>query len=419
MNGIEIQKKGIGAVILAAGYSSRMGQLKALMPLAGVTMLDRSVLLFQSVEVAPIWVVSGYEKDRIFQSIADKSIQIAYNQWYDKGMFTSIQTGIAAVNQIKPDMKGCFLLPVDFPLVKEATLHQLLKAIDMNPGKWVVPTFHGKKGHPLFVPSACFEEIICHKGSNGLKDITDKYRDNLVRVPVLDQGVVLDIDNPTAFDSAEKYIEAGWNTKSLAETAKGRRIVLIRHGQTKQHKGKILLGQTDIPLSETGKHQARRVGIELQKILTPPFTIYTSDLSRARETAEIIGSTFCHVTVTPLSFLREMNLGDWDGMDMEEILNRYPEEFLYRGNHLMEYKKGNRAENFFDLQYRVMEGMGELLERDSSTYLVIVAHQSVLRGISHNFQGKDISEPWTPMKNCEMRLLKSAFSIDNIVTQRV
>ncbi len=406
MNGIETQKKEIGAVILAAGYSSRMGQLKALMPLAGVTMLARSVLLFQSGEISPIWVVSGYEKDRIRQSIADKSIQIAYNQWYDKGMFTSIQTGIAAVNQMKPGMKGCFLLPVDFPLVKAETLQPLLEAIEKNPGKWVVPTFHGKKGHPLFVPSVFFEEILSHKGSNGLKDITDKYRDDLVRVPVADQGVVLDIDNPNAFEDAEKYIEEGWVTKSLAEVAWGRRFILIRHGQTKQHKGKILLGQTDIPLSERGKNQGLLAGAQLEKILAPPFTIYTSDLSRAKETATIIGSRFSSVTVTALPFLREMNLGDWDGMALDEISNGYPEEFAYRGTHLMEYKKGNRGENFYDLQYRVVEGMKKLLEEDQSSDLVLVAHQSVLRAIHHNLLGKDVSEPWLPMKNCEIRIIK-------------
>jgi CTP:molybdopterin cytidylyltransferase MocA/broad specificity phosphatase PhoE len=394
----------VGVIILAAGYSSRMGQMKALMEIGGSTMLQRCITLFQPLMNKTIWVVTGHGHEHVAEAIVTQDVIPVVNHHYKNGMFSSIQVGLQHAKQCKT---GCFLMPVDFPLVKAETITRIMEVVALNPGKWVVPTFHGKKGHPLFIPAAHFQEILEYQGENGLKAITENHRAEFVTVPVEDEGVVLDIDNPEAYAYGQAYVERGMSSESLLSHAKNRRFVLVRHGEPRQHKGKIFLGQTDIPLSEKGKTQAQATGIHL-KAEGKTFTkIYTSDLARANQTAEIIATTLGDCAVLPYEFLREMDLGDWDGKDIEEIRQKDPAEYEYRGSHLMEYKRGNRAENFFDLQYRVRKGLIALLEKDNSKDIFIVAHQSVLRAIHHNLMGLDMAEPWKPMEYCDIIIIKT------------
>ena len=100
---------------------------------------------------------------------------------------------------------------------------------------------------------------------------------------------------------------------------RGKRIVLIRHGEIRQHKEKIFLGQTDVPLSDIGREQAEDAARELILEELSANRIYTSDLSRAAETAEIIAAAFPETCVIPVPRLREMSLGEWDGRYISEI----------------------------------------------------------------------------------------------------
>jgi CTP:molybdopterin cytidylyltransferase MocA/broad specificity phosphatase PhoE len=405
--------EGICAIVLAAGYSSRMGQLKGLMELDGASMLKRAIDLFLNNGIKDVCVVIGHDHERVEEALSEEPVRMVFNKDYDRGMFTSIKAGLSS--GAGGCGSGCFILPVDFPLVKPETLKRLMEAATADPGKWIVPTFQGKKGHPLYIPPGKIQEVLSHEGPDGLKGVTEKHRDDFIKVPVADEGVVLDIDDLAAYDYARHYLQNGQKSQSLASLGKGRRFVLVRHGQTRQHKSKIFLGQTDIPLSPIGKVQAKEAAQRVLSNIHSVGTIYTSDLSRASETADIIANemerwerekpTLDKPKVESLKFLREMHLGDWDGKTMEAIAAREPEEFAYRGEHLLEYKRGNLAENFYDLQYRVLRGMAELLSRETHEEVIIVAHQSVLRAISHNLQGIDISAPWKPMAFGEVRVV--------------
>jgi len=98
------------------------------------------------------------------------------------------------------------------------------------------------------------------------------------------------------------------------------RFCLIRHGQTNWNIEGRYQGQSDAPLNETGRAQARDLG---EKIQNNSFSaIYSSDLSRARETAEIIAS-FVNLPVSLDARLREINQGEWEGKHVSVIKTRY------------------------------------------------------------------------------------------------
>jgi broad specificity phosphatase PhoE len=97
---------------------------------------------------------------------------------------------------------------------------------------------------------------------------------------------------------------------------------VIRHGETDWNKSQRFQGQSDIPLNQTGREQAARLAAALREIL--PFQrVVASDLSRARETAEIVHRGYTQPIITDPAF-REMGFGDWEGLDSTAIQARWP-----------------------------------------------------------------------------------------------
>lgn len=392
--------KQFGACILAAGFSSRMGSFKPLLPLNDETVIERVLRVSKAAGICNIVVATGHSRERLSPILAAAGVREAYNPRFKEGMFTSIQAGVAALS---PELEGFFILPVDCPLITEEIMRALVHRFD--PNRFTVPCYRGKKGHPLLVPRKYREEILKHDGQGGLKAITDRDFSLMQRVEVDYEGVVMDMDTPQAYAEIKAYLAGGCRSDNLSRLAEGRRFFLVRHGQIRQHKEKIFLGQTDVPLSEEGRKQAEAAGKRLANLFPKTDRIYTSDLLRAAQTAEILGKQTGIFHIVPEKGLREMNLGPWDGKFISEIKREFPEEYEKRGTHLLIYKMGHGSENFFDLQYRVMKTLSRILKTDDSRDLILTAHSGVLRGIANNLVGKDISDPWEKMKNGEVRVI--------------
>src|SRR5438128_3613702 len=99
------------------------------------------------------------------------------------------------------------------------------------------------------------------------------------------------------------------------------RLILIRHGQSTWNRERRIQGQMDPPLSAEGRRQAERVGARLAGRAFAAH--YASDLKRAFETAELVGAAV-GVSPAPMPALREIFLGEWEGLRTEEIAERYP-----------------------------------------------------------------------------------------------
>ncbi|MEG0662715.1 MAG: histidine phosphatase family protein, partial [Anaerovoracaceae bacterium] len=184
------------------------------------------------------------------------------------------------------------------------------------------------------------------------------------------------------------------------------RIFLLRHGEIQQHAGKIFLGQTDVPLSSQGKEDSRLLAEELKQEGLCTKQIYTGDLKRTVQTAEIVASLLDIGQIIQRPALREMALGAWDGKPIEEIKALYPEEYKKRGENLFTYKPDHHWESFFDLQYRVVKALKGILEEvtlQGETDIVIVAHKGVLRVIENNLDGKSVEFPWETIQPAKYR----------------
>ncbi|MDR3605498.1 MAG: alpha-ribazole phosphatase [Syntrophaceae bacterium] len=155
-----------------------------------------------------------------------------------------------------------------------------------------------------------------------------------------------------------------------------RKIYLLRHGEIDQSYRGRFVGQTDLPLTDTGEFQARFWEHEL---CGEQFgAIYCSDLVRSQNTAKIIAALRgISIEVTPE--LREINLGEWDGLPVSDIKSHFPDEWRMRGENLASYRPPG-GESFSDLASRVVPVFGSIV-KNAEGNLLIVAHAGVNRVI--------------------------------------
>jgi 2,3-bisphosphoglycerate-dependent phosphoglycerate mutase len=154
-------------------------------------------------------------------------------------------------------------------------------------------------------------------------------------------------------------------------------LILVRHGETDWNRDGRWQGQADAPLNERGREQARALAEQLAG--EPVDAVYSSDLSRARETAEIIAARLDREPVEVDPRLREVNVGGWSGLTMAEIEARYPAEVaLWRtGDPAHAFAGG---ETYAAMGERVVDALAEIASRHPDDNVVVVLHGGSIRG---------------------------------------
>jgi molybdenum cofactor cytidylyltransferase len=188
----------ISAIILAAGYSKRMGALKPILKLGDRTVLERTIGLFRDSGVEDVIVVVGHGSSETTPIAHECGAQTVMNKQLDRGMFSSVQEGVRALS---PDSHAFFMLPVDIPLVRPQTIKELLEAYDSGMGKIVFPAFLGKRGHPPLVDASYRNEILSYSGEGGLRAIFRNHEDQSIQIEVDDEMILLDLDTPADYET--------------------------------------------------------------------------------------------------------------------------------------------------------------------------------------------------------------------------
>ena len=186
------------AILLAGGFSSRMGELKALLPMGKATVLEQSINLFRSCGIEDIVVVTGHRAAEVTAAATEAGARVAHNPDYADGMYSSIRAGVRGLNA---GSSGFFLLPVDICLVRRGTVKLLLQAQAQSPARIFYPVFDDQRGHPpLF--SAELIELIAHteEPEGGLRTLLAQVEaqapEQVREVQVADANIHFDMDTP-------------------------------------------------------------------------------------------------------------------------------------------------------------------------------------------------------------------------------
>ena len=154
-------------------------------------------------------------------------------------------------------------------------------------------------------------------------------------------------------------------------------MILARHGETDWNRSRRWQGQADAPLNERGRAQAHALAAELAD--EQVAAIYASDLSRARETAEIVAARLGR-PVNVDRRLREVHVGGWSGLTIEEIEARFPDDVLrwYDGDPSHTFDGG---ETYAAMGERVVAALEEIATRHAGEQVLVVLHGGPIRAV--------------------------------------
>ena len=171
------------------------------------------------------------------------------------------------------------------------------------------------------------------------------------------------------------------------------RILAIRHGETAWNLDTRIQGHLDIPLNDTGRWQARRMALALAD--EPLHAIYSSDLSRAFETASILSQHHPQQRGRPPVAhhqLRERCFGSLEGQTWADIENRYPEEASRWRRREPDWAPAG-GETLVQLRHRIEQMLNNLAQSHRGEQIAVVVHGGVLDAIYRLASGVDIRAP--------------------------
>jgi broad specificity phosphatase PhoE len=169
-------------------------------------------------------------------------------------------------------------------------------------------------------------------------------------------------------------------------------LYVTRHGETEWNIAKRMQGWNDSPLTEKGRHDARRLGKRMEEI--DLAAIYASTSGRALETARIVRGERL-IPIYEDERWREIHLGDWEGKTHADIQQFDAERFhqFWNAPHLYEPLRG---ETFRDVQQRALAALESIIERHPSGHVLIVTHAVVLKALTALLKKASLERLWDP-----------------------
>lgn len=192
-----------GAVIVAAGMSSRMKSFKPMLPLAGATIIRTIIGTLQKAGVSPVLVVTGRNSRALSEHIADLPVETIENIDYAKtDMFFSACLGLKAIAN---RCERVFFLPGDVPLFSRYSLNAMNEYMDAHACDILIPAYYGRQGHPVLIKTAAVEELTSFQGPGGLRAAIKNYGGKKEKIALPDRGLILDADNPEDYRRLTEY----------------------------------------------------------------------------------------------------------------------------------------------------------------------------------------------------------------------
>lgn len=181
----------VAGVILAAGYGTRSGTVKSLLPFGGKTLLETVINNVRRSKLSSIVVVLGHASEEIRRSIQFHGCTVVVNRDYSKGQSSSLQAGIRA---LPGDTAGGMFLLGDQPFIEEQLIDNLIDGFRKRPRHILIPTCGGQRGNPVVVPRHVFPMIAGVTGDTGLRVLFPHLQGQIWEVETSDSGILLDID---------------------------------------------------------------------------------------------------------------------------------------------------------------------------------------------------------------------------------
>jgi molybdenum cofactor cytidylyltransferase len=184
----------VGAVILGAGMSRRMGQPKLLLPWGETTVIGQIVRVLHGAGIRRPTLVTGAVRERVESALAGQAVELVENTAYASSeMLDSLRLGLAAQAQT---IAAVLVVLGDQPAIEEGVVRQVVEAYQHSRARLVAPSYQHRRGHPWLVQRELWPEIGGLGSQATLRDFLNRHADEIAYVEVDSPGILKDIDTP-------------------------------------------------------------------------------------------------------------------------------------------------------------------------------------------------------------------------------
>jgi len=183
----------LSAMILAAGYSSRMGQFKPLLSIGRCSAVEAVVRMFVLAGIPDVFVVLGHRADELRPVVEAAGARCVINPEFNLGMFSSVRAGVAALPE---DTVACFITPADIPLVRVSTVRKIARCFAVPKREIIYPVFQERRGHPTLISRAILAEALEADPDSKLSMLLAAHEEQSWNLFVPDEGIHMDMDTP-------------------------------------------------------------------------------------------------------------------------------------------------------------------------------------------------------------------------------
>ena len=198
----------VAAVVAAAGFSSRMGRFKPLLPWRRGTVIEAVAGALAGGGASPVYVVTGHRGAAIAEQLAEGPAEAIFNPDYRHNeMLRSYQVGIEALCPGGMPVLGALLALGDQPHIPAGVIRQIIKRAHAVPEAVVVPSYMQRRGHPVYLPKWSFSELLGLKRGQSLRDLLETFGEEIVYEEVDSDCVRRDMDLPAEYASLRADFE--------------------------------------------------------------------------------------------------------------------------------------------------------------------------------------------------------------------
>lgn len=191
--------KKTGALIVAAGMSSRMNDFKPMMKIGSMSIIQRVITTLQQAGADPVVVVTGNQAEVLEHHIAKYNVICLRNPDYETTqMLESAKIGIRFLLGL---CDRILFTPADIPLFTPDTVKRLLE----SKVPLAIPLCEGQEGHPLLVGQDIMKYIMTYGGPGGIRGALDSCGEGITSIHVSDPGILFDADTPADFETLLGY----------------------------------------------------------------------------------------------------------------------------------------------------------------------------------------------------------------------